>query len=63
MGSGTGNSGKFASNLFTLVAKYIGLVFKGSRNGAFASAALVVGIYSAYATVQVLYQSITQKEE
>ncbi|KAL3921127.1 MAG: hypothetical protein SGILL_002914 [Bacillariaceae sp.] len=55
-------SARFASNLFTLVAKYIKLLVKSAKGGVFASAAILVGFYSIVATFQALFPGDVEAE-
>lgn len=56
----TDESARFASNLFTLVVKYLKLLVASARGGIFASCALGVGIYATFITFQALFD--TDKE-
>jgi hypothetical protein len=61
MGQGSGGdaSTRFASNLFGLILRYIGLVVKGTKGGIFASAAAGAVLYSLFMTFKVLVQAAT----
>jgi hypothetical protein len=50
-------SARFASNLFTLVLRYLKLLIASAKGGIFASSALLVGVYSTFLTFQALFGS------
>jgi hypothetical protein len=52
----TDESARFASNLFTLVVKYLKLLVESARGGLFASSALLVGAYASFLTLQALFE-------
>lgn len=58
-GSGIDSTSRFASNLFGLILKYVGLVVKGARGGVFAALAVIVSLYSTFMTCKALFQAAT----
>ena len=54
---GMDETARFASNLCSLVWKYVSLLLKNAKGGIFATAAVVAAMYSMVATVQALLPS------